>query len=115
LVTGDTNTGGKITLSGRHSDDAKKIIDINPNAVDDSADLVTVTDGTLKLDTLRDALLALEDRVDEMEDHYAAGEGDFSRDIDADLNFLKDYNGDAATSDKQKIYALGIYKETVDL
>jgi hypothetical protein len=111
-----TTVSGKITLTGKHSDDAKRIIIINPSNINATADPVTyVVETSLILDKPRDALLALEDKIDEMEEHYTKDNGDLSRNIDADLNFLKDYNGTAATSDQQKVYAITKYATAVNL
>lgn len=60
-------------------------------------------------------LIDLVDKLDEMNKHYTKDEGDLSRDIDADLNFLKPYNGAAVTTTAQKIYAITEYGDAVDL
>ena len=116
-----TTVSGKITLTGNHSNDAKKILIINPSnltgvsATDKANPVVYAVEGSVNFDSARDALLALEDKIDEMEAHYTKDEGSLSRDIDSDLNFLAGYNGDATTSVQQKVYAVDRYKNAVDL
>ncbi|CAJ0746963.1 20996_t:CDS:2 [Entrophospora sp. SA101] len=104
----DVNAGKVSWLTGDHSDDAKKLVTINASNINQKADEVEYkTEDTGIFNGPRDALLALEDKLDGMKEHYTKDEGDIAnRDIDADLTFLEKYNDADTTSNEQKVYVI---------